>query len=172
MASRANYSAQALANPGLISSRNAQVKAARGLGIKAPGLSKLRRDFKRLAPEVDLALKGELLIVARPVLERGKQLTPQGGPNPGKLMRSERISVANRGVSIGSRLPYAAVIHWGGSTGKGHRPGVPWSGSVLVKPSLFRSRALEEHEPEIMVGMGAAVERAAVRTGWRAGVAP
>lgn len=163
MAGRANYSSAALANPGFISGRNEQVKHARGLGISAPGLAQLRKDFRKLSPEIDLALKGELLIVARPVLERGKQLTPE---RSGKLRGSERIRVVNRGVGIGSRLPYANALHWGGSVGKGHRPGVAWSGSVLIKPSLFISRALEEREPQIISGFGDAVDRAAVRSGW------
>lgn len=149
---------------GRVIARNEAVKGARSLGIAAPGLRQLRRTFKRLAPEVDKQLRADLKQDAQPILERGRQLVPR---RSGRLARSLRISVQQRGVAITSTLPYANVIHWGGTTGRGHMSGVPFSGSVFVEPSLFLSRALEENEKRVVRDMARSVDRAAVRAGWR-----
>lgn len=144
--------------------RNRQVSRAKGFGIQAPGLRDLRRSFRRLAPEVDKGLKVGFRRVAKPIRDEGRVNAPHLS---GKLARSLRISVVQRGVSITSRVPYANVQHWGGSTGRGHQPGVPWSGSIMVEPSLFLSKALEDHEDETMDEMGRVVDLAALRAGWR-----
>lgn len=149
---------------GRIVARNEAVGNARGLGLSAPGLRELRRSFRRLPPEVDHWLQVEIEVAARPILARGRENAPH---RSGRLARSLRIVVQQRGVAIVSRLPYANVIHWGGTTGAGHQPNVPWSGSVFVEPSLFLSRSLEEHEGQFIDAASKAVDRAAVRAGWR-----
>lgn len=149
---------------GRVAARNSAVSNARNLGMSAPGLARLRRNFRKLAPEVDKQLRLELRMAAKPIMERGRVTAPR---RSGRLGRSLKVSVQARGVAVTSKLPYANVIHWGGSTGIGHQPGVPWSGSVFVESSLFLSRALEEQEGEVLDGMGQAVERASLSAGWR-----
>lgn len=148
---------------GQIVARNAAVKEARGIRIDTQGLRDLRRDLRRLEPEVEKQLKKELRAAVAPVLEAARVLAPH---RSGKLARSLRVSVAARGVAIGSRLPYANVIHWGGSTGRGHYPGDAWSGEILIRESLFLSRALEQHEDRVVDAIGDAVETAARNAGW------
>lgn len=143
--------------------RNAAVRQARTLGINAPGLGRLRSSFRRLAPEVDKQLRRDLYRAAKPIRDRGRALAPR---RSGRLARSLRVSVQAYGIAITSRLPYANVIHWGGSTGEGHMPGVPWSGSVTVPASLFLSQAIEEQEDSVMRDMAGAVDTAAGRAGW------
>lgn len=151
-------------DPGRVVARNQAVGQARNLGLGAPGLAQLRRSFRKLAPEVDRQLRVDLLKAALPILERGRALAPR---RSGRLARSLRVSVQQRGVAVTSRVPYANAIHWGGSVGPGHMPGVPWSGSVLIEPSLFLSEALEEQEDDVIGQMAEAVDTAAGRAGWR-----
>lgn len=146
-----------------IAARNSAVAAARGVGIDTRGLRELRRDLKRLEPEVAKELRVAIRDAVKPVQATGRQLAPR---RSGKLAGSLRISVTAKGAAIGSRLPYAGLQHWGGSTGKGHKPRVPWSGSVIIEPSLFLSRALEQHEARIVEELGDAVKTAAKKVGW------
>lgn len=150
---------------GFIATRNATVANARGIRIETEGLRSLRRSFRALSPAFDLELRGELRKVGREVAQRGSQLAPHG-PS-GRLAGTLRSSVTQRAVAVTSNLPYANVIHWGGSTGRGHRPGIAWSGSVRIQPSLFLSRAIEQEETQISSDFFAALDRAAVKSGWR-----
>lgn len=138
--------------------------AVRRSGIAAPGLRKFRRTLRRLAPETDKLLRLRLRRAAEPILARSRDLAPHLS---GRLASSLRISVQQRGVAITDRVPYAAVIHWGGTTGVGHGPGVPFSGSVHIKPSLFVVRAVDENTDRVLEESRAAVEEAAVKEGWR-----
>jgi phage gpG-like protein len=146
-----------------IASRNAAVGQARGLGIDTQGLRELRRDLKRLEPEVAKELRVSIREAVKPVHAEGRSNAPRLS---GALAASLRIGVTMKGASISSRLPYAGVQHWGGSTGKGHKPRSPWSGSVIVEPSLFLSKALEAHEERLVDEIGDAVEAAAKKVGW------
>lgn len=159
----AQWSASASENLDQIVARNEAVKEARGLGIDTSGFRDLRRALRALDKEIDKELRAALVKAVRPVVTTGRALAPV---ESGALRRSIRPSVTQRGVAVGSRLPYANLIHWGGSTGPGHRPGSPWSGSILVRESLFLSRALEQHEDRIVDSTENAVMDAARRLGW------
>ena len=149
---------------GFVEDRNAAVKGARGLGIHVLGLEDLRKSLRDLDKEIDKALRKDLREAAKPVLARARANVPTGGS--GALARSLRISVQTRGVALGSRLQYANLVHWGGSTGRGHVQGRAWSGSVKVRESLFLSRALVSEEDQLLDALDAAVGRAAERAGF------
>jgi phage gpG-like protein len=148
-------------DPLRIVARNEAVKGARGIHIEAYGLRELRAAFRQLPPAVDKNVKLGLRRAAIPVRGRARELAPR---KTGTLARSLTISVQRSGVAITSRIPYANVQHWGGSTGKGHMENVPWSGSIFVEPTLFLSQALSEHEGEVMDEMARAIDRAAAGT--------
>lgn len=148
-----------------IASRNAAVKEARGLGIWVEGMESLQRALKEVDPNIRKEMRKELRTAARPVLATARTLTPRGPT--GNLQRSLKVSVTNNGIALGSRLPYANLIHWGGSTGKGHVVGRRWSGAVKVRESLFLSRALESNEDELMDALDRAVDRAAAQAGFK-----
>lgn len=149
-----------------INSRNAAVKEARGLGLHAPGLRDLRHDLKALEPLINKELDRELRQAADKIAVTGGAMAPR---RSGDLQHSIRPIVSSRGVAVGSRLPYANVIHWGGTTGPGHVPGRPWSGSVFIRPSLFLSKAIEDHADQFAEDVGDAIERAAFKAGWHPG---
>lgn len=162
---RARFSDIQRVGPGFINERNAAVKAARGIRIDTTNLRAFRRDLRDADKKIDRELVKEFRDIGRRVASEGSRLAPH---RSGALAGSIRPSVALRGVAVGSRKPYANVRHWGGTTGRGHKPGVPWSGSVRVQPSLFLSRAVEHQEDRIVDDVGDAIERAATRhMGWR-----
>lgn len=158
-----------------VAARNAAVKQAHGIGIEVLGLRELQRSMKELDPEVRKGFRKELRAAGKPILADARANTPvyagapRKGVEPGALRKSVRLSVAQSGVAFGSRLPYANLIHWGGSTGKGHRSGSPWSGATKVRESLFLSNAVARHEEHVMDAMDRAVENAAKRAGWEQG---
>jgi hypothetical protein len=78
---------------------------------------------------------------SRTVLPRARALTPRAS---GRLAGSLEVVQYKGGAALSSRLPYANVQHWGGTTGRGHRPRVANSGSVKVKGTRFAYRAGEE----------------------------
>jgi phage gpG-like protein len=144
--------------------RNEAVKGARGLGIWMEGFESLQKALKEVDPEIRKAMRKELRSAARPVLAEARGLTPR---RTGNLQKSLRVSTTNNGVALGSRLPYANLIHWGGSTGRGHVVGRRWSGASKVRESLFLSRALQNNEDEFIDALDRAVDNAAARAGFR-----
>jgi phage gpG-like protein len=146
-----------------IAARNAAVGHARGIRVDTSGLRELRRDLKGMDRAVDKQLVREFRTIGRDIAQEGSALAPR---KTGTLAGSLKPSVTLRGVAVGSRLEYANVAHWGGTTGRGHQPGVPWSGSVRVQPSLFLSRAVERQQNKIVDEIGDAIERAATDVGW------
>lgn len=147
-----------------IDARNAAVKRARGLGIWVEGYADLDRALKTIDEGIRKEMRRELRQVARPILTQARSLAPR---KSGDLQRSLRTSVTARGIAFTSSEPYSNLIHWGGSTGRGHRARAPWSGDIRVRESLFFSRALEENEDALMDGLDAAVDRAATRAGFQ-----
>ncbi len=131
--------------------------------VNIEGLTAFRRDLRRLYPEINKQLNRDLKVAAGPILAAAKSKAPY---RSGRLAGSIRVSSQQRGVSIRSALPYANVIHWGGSTGRGHREGVAWSGSVKIAPSYFLTDAVRDKERYIVDKMGDMIEHAALRTGW------
>jgi phage gpG-like protein len=79
----------------------------------------------------------------------------------GAYARSIKPYVTAKGASVGSRLPYAGVVHWGGTI----RPrGVP----IKFEPHPVISDALDRRTNEIVDDLGDAVDRApAKRAGAR-----
>jgi hypothetical protein len=76
-------------------------------------------------------------------------------------VRAEHQAVRDReGRVVGSRLPQAGVLHWGGTI----RPrGVP----IKFEPHPVMSDALDRRTNEIVDDLGDAVDRAARKAGWR-----
>lgn len=158
-----------------IDARNDAVRRAHGIGIEVLGLRELQRSMKQIDPEVRKEFRKELRAAGKPILAdaranapfRANRLARAGAtPLPPHLRDTLRLSVTQTGVAFGSRLPQSNLIHWGGSTGKGHRVGVRWSGASKVRESLFLSNAVEKHEEDAMEAMDRAVENAARRAGW------
>lgn len=152
-------------NPAILE-RNRLVKEARGLTISIDGLASLTASVRAMSRDAEKDLKAGLTAAMVPVTAEARRLAPY---KTGRLSRSLKPFARANAVGVRSLLPYANVQHWGGTTGKGHVPGQPWSGSVYVHPTLFVSRAIDKHEDQIVEDVWKVMEDHALRTGWIAG---
>jgi hypothetical protein len=163
VANRTHYSANARANPGFISSRNVQVEGATSLNVQVKGLADLRRAVKAVDAAGLTSIRVILKDASEIVASDARTIAPR---RSGRLAESIRPGTSGNRAVVRDRLPYANLIHWGGSTGKGHRPGAAWSGSVLVKPSLFISRAIDRNEDVIARHLATEFDSLITRSGW------
>ena len=130
---------------------------ARGdVEVTVRGLKEFRRDLRRLEPEVDKELRKSIKAAAGKVAVEAAALAPR---RTGTLARSIRPYVSGARASIGSTLPYAPVVHWGGTI----RPrGVP----ITFAATEFISRAAARHADRLVDEIGDGIEAAADRVGW------
>jgi phage gpG-like protein len=132
------------------------VIVATDVRVEIEGLREFRRDLRRLDSGIDRELRGSIREAAGKVAVTAAGLAPR---RTGALARSIRPYVSGARASVGSRLPYAGVVHFGGMI----RPrGVP----ISFKPTEFISRAVESHANALVDDLGDAIEHAARRAGW------
>jgi phage gpG-like protein len=125
--------------------------------IRTENLAQLRRDLKRLDPLIDRELRDSIKEAADKVAVTAGALAPR---RSGALAHSIRPFVSGAKASVGSTLPYAGVVEFGGSI----RPrGVP----ITFKPAGMVGRAVEDHADQIVEDIADGVDRAARRAGWR-----
>lgn len=128
----------------------------RGVAVEVEGLRDFRRDLKRLDSQVNKELAQDLREGGREVVEEARAEAPV---RTGRLAASLRLSVSARQVSVYSTLPYAGLLHWGGTI----RPrGVP----ITFERTEFASHAAERHADSITEHVADSVERAARSAGW------
>src|SRR3954471_18933800 len=89
-------------------------------GGAVQGLRELRRDLKAVERELPRELTKTMKRAAEPVARHAAELAPR---KSGALARSITAGAAGTKASIRSRLPYANVQAWGGTTGPGHQRG-------------------------------------------------
>ena len=122
----------------------------------AAGFKEFRRDLKRLQPEAEKALRKDIKAAAGKVALAAQATAPRV---TGAYAKSIRPYVTARGASVGSRLPQAGVLHFGGTI----RPrGVPIT--FPARPVI--SLALDRQTDRIVDDLGDAIEQAARRVGW------
>lgn len=138
----------------------ARTAAAEG-AVQVEGLNDLRKALKttdaELATELRLVLKGAAEIVA----VRARSLAPH---RSGALAASIKAGTSGSSALVRSNLPYANVIHWGGTTGPGHSRG--HAGATTIKPSLFISHAIEQTDRAVVDEVQAGLDRLITRAGW------
>ena len=124
--------------------------------IRLEGFKEFRRDLKKLEPDVDKELRKDIRAAAAKVAVAAAVSAPRV---TGEYAKSIRPYVTARGVSVGSRLPQAGVLHWGGTI----RPrGV----DIKFPARPVISDALDKQTDRIVEDLGDAVDRAARRAGW------
>lgn len=136
------------------------------LAVRVEGLRDLRRDLRAVEKDLGKELTEALKEGAQPVVSEAQDLAP-ARPRSGRLRRSIKAYAVKGGVGVGSRLPYANVIHWGGTTGRGHVPGRGGSGSVKVTGTEFVRRAAESKDDEVLNDIADAVDRLLTRHGFK-----
>lgn len=130
--------------------------------IKVVGLRDLRRDLRRLGPGALKELRSELRDSAQMVAAAAK---PGARRRSGRFAGSIRGQGTNTGAVVRSRLPYANVVHWGGTTGPGHERG-PGQGSVRISPHPVIPEAADRLEGRIVEELGDGLERLFGRHGF------
>jgi phage gpG-like protein len=125
-------------------------------GVRTEGFRELSRDLRKLEPAVDKKLRGDVKEIAGRVAAEARAAAVK---RTGKYAASIRPYVTARGASIGSRLPQAGVLHYGGTI----RPrGV----DITIPARPVVSVALDRNTDRIVDQMGDAVEEAARAAGW------
>lgn len=124
--------------------------------VRIDGLKEFKRATRLVSPIFARELNADLKRAARPIADEASRNAPR---RTGRYANSIRVYSNAKGVSIGSRLPQANVVHWGGTI----RPrGVP------IK---FRRRAViwdaaERQSARLVDAVGDAMERSARKAGW------
>jgi hypothetical protein len=98
--------------------------------IKTTGLREVRTALRKVDKDIPRELQRNLLLVAKDINEGITHKLPW---RTGTAARSLRERATQTGASIafgGMAAPYFPWLDFGGSTGRGHRPGAAWSGSV------------------------------------------
>lgn len=139
-------------------------------GVRVRGLREVVAALREADAEVPKRLREHLLPIARLIVAGTATKVPRG---TGSAAGSLSARAGQRGASVafgGASAPYFPWLDYGGSVGKGHRPGVPWSGSV-TRPWMPGGRyvypTIAEHRDEIAQAALDAVSRAATDAGLR-----
>jgi hypothetical protein len=144
------------------------------VSVKITGLRELTAAFKKLDAELPKELKGSFLVVARHVVGAAQQRMPFVS---GRAAGSVKARASTRGASIafgGTAAPYMPWLDFGGSVGRGHKPGVggsgsikrPWLGAPHSPAGRYVYPAIAEAKPETEAAVDAAVKHAAFSAGF------
>lgn len=124
--------------------------------VRVEGLREFQRDLRRLEPETAKLLRADIKAAAELAATEARADAPR---RTGRYAASIKTYVTQKGASIGSRLPQAGVLHFGGTI----RPrGVP----IIFPARPVVSDAVDRNTDHIVEQLGDAVEQAALRTGW------
>lgn len=122
--------------------------------VRVEGLRECRRALKRVSPEAARELKIAEKAIAENVAAEARGLAVR---RTGKYAASIR---AYAGGFVGSRLPQAGVLHWGGTI----RPrGV----EITFRPRPVVLRAVDRQANRIVRAYGEAIDQAAKSAGWK-----
>lgn len=122
--------------------------------VEVKGLREFRRDLKQLDVDADKELRKELKVAGETALHGADVPTRSGA-----LARSLKISVTAKRITLYSTLPYAGVVHWGGTI---EPRGVP----IRFPRTEFLSKAVDQGAAQAEQNVADAVDRAARRAGW------
>ena len=144
-----------------------------GAAIEVRGLREVQSALRKVDKELPKQLRTEFKAIAEDVVTGIQQKVPR---LTGHAAASVRPRASQRGAAValgGNAAPYFPWLDFGGTTGKGHRPGVAGSGSVkrdwmgrpgngrYVYPTIAEKRADIEQAAEdavIKVARGAGLE--------------
>jgi hypothetical protein len=100
------------------------------LAVRVTGLRELSGAFRKLDAEVSTGVKTGFRSIAEGVAGTARHKAPS---QSGRARASIKTRATTRGAGIafgGSAAPYMPFLDFGGSVGRGHRPGDYWSGAV------------------------------------------
>lgn len=100
------------------------------VSVKITGLKELSGAFRAVDDNLPVELKAKFLGVAQHIVGIAQQRMPH---ITGRAQNSVKARASARGAAIafgGSAAPYMPWLDFGGSVGRGHKPGVAWSGAI------------------------------------------
>lgn len=100
--------------------------------VKITGLRELQGAFKRVNADLPKELRLAFRAIADKVVSvaRGK-VTADVGPGPAASSIRPRATQRGAGIAFGGpSAPHMPWLDFGGSVGRGHKPGMAWSGAV------------------------------------------
>jgi hypothetical protein len=110
--------------------------------VEFRGIKELVAGFRAIDANLPKAMRGEFLVVAGQIAGVVAGVFPHGATGRAAGSVKPRAGVKGAGIAIGgAAAPYAPWLDYGGTVGKGHRPGVGGSGSVK-RPFLREGRYL------------------------------
>lgn len=142
-----------------------------GARVEVRNLREITAAFKAADGGVPGRLKEHLLPVAQDIARKVAQRVPHdSGAAAGTV--TARTGQKGAGIAFGgARAPYFPWLDFGGSVGRGHKPGKPWSGSV-VRPAIQGGRyafpTIEDNRDLIERAALDAVVHAATAAGFEA----
>lgn len=125
--------------------------------VRVEGLRELRRDLRRLQPELDKQLRKDIKAAADKVAAAARANAPR---RTGRYADSIKSYVTGTTASVGSRLPQAGVLHWGGTI-------KPRGVSITFPARPVISDAVDRQADQLVEDIGDAVDTAARRAGWK-----
>lgn len=132
------------------------------------------RALKKVDRELPKQFRRRLYKIAKVVSTTARQRMNFKHPS-GRAEKSVKPRATQKGASIeggGERVPYYPWLDFGGSVGRGHRPGIGWSGSVkrLSPPGgRYIYPAIAKHRDDTVRELVDAVEDSARRAGFKVG---
>jgi hypothetical protein len=127
--------------------------------VKVVGLDDLQRDLKRVSPELERLVDAGGLdqISDRVAAEARNRAVKRTGKYAASIVR---LPSPDGGSTVGSKLPQAGVLHWGGVI----RPrGV----DITFPRRPVISEAADRLAPQVVDQVGELLEQAAHRAGWK-----
>ena len=124
--------------------------------VEIKGGRELRAVLRRTEPEADKALRQELREAGARIALVAASKAPR---RSGALQRSIRPYVTSRGISIGSDLPYAGVVHWGGTI-------APRGAPITFERRPFVEDAVEDAAEWLIDQVARSFDGAARKAGW------
>lgn len=123
--------------------------------IEVRGLREVQSAFRRIDREIPKGMRAELLPIAQMIVSDVQQMVPW---RTGAAAASVRPRASQTGAGIafgGNAAPYFPWLDFGGTVGKGHRPGQRYSGSVKREwkgrpgDGRYVYPTIEEHRDDI-----------------------
>lgn len=143
------------------------------VSVKVSGLAAVDRAFRGIDRSLQAELKSELLDVAEGVATDVRSRMPR---RKGRAAASVKARASGRRAAIaagGRAAPYFQWLDFGGSVGRGHRPGVAWSGAIKrewmgvpVGEGRYLYPGIRAKRKDIEQGAGDAVLNAAAANGF------
>jgi Bacteriophage HK97-gp10, putative tail-component len=137
--------------------------------VKVTGLRELRTALKKVGAEAPAAMKTEMKTIAGKVVGKIVSKVPQ---KTGKAAGSIKARGTTTGAGIafgGTAAPYYPWLDFGGTVGKGHKPGVSGSGSIrrnFIKQGRYVYPTLMDEQTAIKHDLDEALGRLASQAGF------